>query len=174
MKKLSVLIYAMAVTAWLGILPAKAEPPFSLAGEITVTKVSDGDSLRSGRLKIRLFGIDAPELKQDCADPEGRRWACGKAARDRLAELATAPLQCELVDVDRYARLVMRCLSAGTDVAEALVAQGLALAYFDERPTGSLVTRLTTDVKNVSELLTSSLVVLAFDAPARSSIVRLK
>ena len=129
MKKLSVLIYAMAVTAWLGILPAKAEPPFSLAGEITVTKVSDGDSLRSGRLKIRLFGIDAPELQQDCADPEGRRWACGKAARDRLAELATAPLQCELVDVDRYDRLVMRCLSAGTDVAEALVAQGLALAY---------------------------------------------
>ena len=41
--------------------------------------------------------------------------------------------------------------------------QGLDLAYFDERPTGSLVTRLTTDVKNVSELLTSSLVVLAFD-----------
>jgi len=129
MKKLSILICAMAATAWLGAVPAKAEPPFSLAGDITVTKVSDGDSLRSGRLKIRLFGIDAPELKQDCADPAGRRWACGRAARDRLAELAAAPLQCELVDVDRYGRLVMRCLSDGTDIAEALVAQGLALAY---------------------------------------------
>lgn len=41
--------------------------------------------------------------------------------------------------------------------------QGLDLGYFDERATGSLVTRLTTDVKNVSELLTSGLVVLAFD-----------
>ncbi len=39
----------------------------------------------------------------------------------------------------------------------------LDLGYFDQRATGSLVTRLTTDVKNVSELLTSGLVVLAFD-----------
>ena len=31
-------------------------------------KVTDGDSLRFGKEKIRLFGIDAPELKQICND----------------------------------------------------------------------------------------------------------
>ena len=40
---------------------AETKPdPFSLSGQIEVTRVSDGDSLRSGKLKIRLFGIDAP------------------------------------------------------------------------------------------------------------------
>ena len=130
MKKHSTLLSFLLAVALLAAGPTLAERPFNLGGEITVTKVSDGDSLRSGRLKIRLFGIDAPELKQDCADAAGRDWPCGKAARARLAELVTAPLQCELIDVDRYGRLVMRCLAGGgTDIAEALVAQGLALAY---------------------------------------------
>jgi ATP-binding cassette subfamily B multidrug efflux pump len=39
----------------------------------------------------------------------------------------------------------------------------LDLSFFDERPTGSLVTRVTTDVENLSELFTSGLVVLLFD-----------
>ena len=33
------------------------------------------------------------------------------------------------MDVDRYGRLVMRCYAGKTDVAEALVKAGLALAY---------------------------------------------
>jgi len=37
------------------------------------------------------------------------------------------------------------------------------LDYFDRRATGSIVTRLTSDVKNLSELFTSGLVVLLFD-----------
>ena len=40
-----------------------------------------------------------------------------------------AQLQCTLIDVDRYGRLVMRCLAGDTDIAEALVKRGLAVAY---------------------------------------------
>ena len=65
---------------------AAAEQPFSIQGELSVTRVSDGDSLRSGPLKIRLHGIDAPELKQTCADSTGAPWPCGRAARDAMAE----------------------------------------------------------------------------------------
>ena len=36
--------------------------------DITVTGVTDGDSLKADRLKLRLHGIDAPESKQKCAD----------------------------------------------------------------------------------------------------------
>jgi ATP-binding cassette subfamily B protein len=41
--------------------------------------------------------------------------------------------------------------------------QRLDLAFFDGRPTGSLVTRVTSDVENLSELFTSGLLVLFFD-----------
>lgn len=41
--------------------------------------------------------------------------------------------------------------------------QRLDLGFFDSRPTGSLVTRVTSDVENLAELFTSGVVVLAFD-----------
>jgi ATP-binding cassette subfamily B protein len=41
--------------------------------------------------------------------------------------------------------------------------QRLDLAFFDRRPTGQLVTRVTTDVENLNEMFTSGLVVLLFD-----------
>ncbi|MDP6384999.1 MAG: ABC transporter ATP-binding protein [Planctomycetota bacterium] len=41
--------------------------------------------------------------------------------------------------------------------------QHLDLAYFDKQPTGALVTRVTTDIENLSEMFTSGVVVLFFD-----------
>jgi len=41
--------------------------------------------------------------------------------------------------------------------------QTMDLAWFDRRPSGSLVTRVTTDVENLNEMFTSGLVVLFFD-----------
>jgi endonuclease YncB( thermonuclease family) len=107
--------------------------PFALSGQVGVTRVTDGDSLRSGRLKIRLFGIDAPEIKQQCETDDGSSWPCGLAARDAMRDLTgSAPqLNCHLHDVDRYGRLVMQCFANGHDIAGALVDRGLALAYRD-------------------------------------------
>ncbi|MEL6427914.1 MAG: ABC transporter ATP-binding protein [Planctomycetota bacterium] len=41
--------------------------------------------------------------------------------------------------------------------------QGLDLGFFDSRPTGALVTRVTTDIENLSEMFTSGVVSLLFD-----------
>lgn len=41
--------------------------------------------------------------------------------------------------------------------------ESLDLAWFDKRPTGSLVTRVTSDVENLNEMFTSGLVTLGFD-----------
>ena len=41
--------------------------------------------------------------------------------------------------------------------------QSMDLAFFDRRPTGSLVTRVTTDIEQLNEMFTSGLVVLLFD-----------
>ena len=104
---------------------------FSISGKVSITHISDGDSLRSGKLRIRLFGIDAPEKTQHCTDANGAKWACGTVAQKALEALvASAPqLQCDLIDVDRYSRVVMRCFAGKTDLGAALVRAGLALAY---------------------------------------------
>jgi len=41
--------------------------------------------------------------------------------------------------------------------------QSLDLSFFDRRPTGSLVTRVTSDVENLNEMFTSGIIVLLFD-----------
>ena len=104
---------------------------YDLSGRIHITNVSDGDSLRSGDLRIRLFGIDAPELKQRCTDQNGALWGCGMAAHRQLRGLigAKRDLQCSLRDVDRYGRLVMQCFNGPTDIGAAMVRSGYALAY---------------------------------------------
>lgn len=118
-----------------GLIAATAQattsPPFDIHGRVEVTKVTDGDSLRSGPLRIRIFGIDAPETKQTCTTPDGTRWACGKAATQSMRDIiATAGhLRCHLRDTDRYGRLVMQCFAGEVDIAEALVQAGLAMAY---------------------------------------------
>ena len=106
---------------------------YDLSGKLNITKVIDGDSLRSGNLRIRLFGIDAPELMQQCADQNGVLWGCGVAAQRQLSDLIgiNKDLQCSLRDVDRYGRLVMQCFSGSTDIGAAMVRSGHALAYRD-------------------------------------------
>ena len=110
---------------------AFATTSYDLSGQVKVTKVSDGDSLRSGKLRIRVFGIDAPELKQQCQDQNGTVWACGLIARQQLENLLDADklLHCELRDVDRYGRLVMQCFLGKVDIGAAMVRSGHALAY---------------------------------------------
>jgi endonuclease YncB( thermonuclease family) len=49
--------------------------------------VTDGDSFKRGSQRIRLFGIDAPELAQECVDGEGQSYSCGQAAKRALKEL---------------------------------------------------------------------------------------
>jgi len=108
-----------------------SKAPFSISGNLKITHVTDGDSLRSGKLRIRLFGVDAPEKKQKCTNVDGQQWDCGIAAQKALKQLveSVSQISCDLMDVDRYSRLVMRCYAGKTDVAAELVRQGLALAY---------------------------------------------
>ena len=97
----------------------------------TITKITDGDSLRSGDIRIRLHGIDAPELKQICQNDKGQDYKCGLMARDYLAEVLGpyATVKCDHIDTDRYNRLIMRCFHNGLDIASGMVRAGWAVAY---------------------------------------------
>ena len=98
----------------------------SLPGNV---RVIDGDSLRIGKEEIRLWGIDAPELKQECRNQQGT-FACGREAQKQLRKrTADAELVCNGLGRDQYDRLLAVCRAGKTDINAALVRQGYAFAY---------------------------------------------
>ena len=101
------------------------------ADSYLITKITDGDSLRAGDLRIRLHGIDAPEMKQECQDSKGLSYQCGMASHAHLIALIQPPaeIRCQTLTKDRYGRLVMRCYKAGIDINAAMVRAGWAIAY---------------------------------------------
>jgi endonuclease YncB( thermonuclease family) len=119
---LVVLLFAGAafVAARLDPLP----PRFS-----GTAQAADGDSLRLQGDRIRLLGIDAPELDQLCTAADGSAWRCGEAARQRLASLvAGTAVSCQPEGQDKYGRTLATCEAGGRDIGAALVAEGLAIS----------------------------------------------
>lgn len=93
-------------------------------------RVVDGDTLEVGAVRVRLHGIDAPELGQVCTHPDGARWDCGTWMADQLrARLDGRKVRCRAIETDRYGRTVATCTLDGQDVGRMLVRDGLALAY---------------------------------------------
>lgn len=91
--------------------------------------VVDGDTLDLSGVRVRLFGIDAPESRQRC-DPAGRDWACGIwASRKMAALIGAAEVACVARDRDRYGRVVAICSVSGRDLGRAMVRAGAARAY---------------------------------------------
>lgn len=91
--------------------------------------VGDGDTLDVAGTRIRLFGIDAPELDQTWRRGDGSAWSCGQWSRSELASLVGGrPVECQPRDVDRYGRIVAICYAQGRDVNVAMVSSGAAQA----------------------------------------------
>jgi endonuclease YncB( thermonuclease family) len=83
---------------------------------------------------VRLAGLDAPERGQVCQRADGTRFDCGEAAARHLAGLvARRQVTCGVLGRDRYGRAVGLCRAEGTDLAEAMVASGWALAVPEGR-----------------------------------------
>ena len=89
----------------------------------------DGDSLTIGDERIRLFGIDAPEFDQTCTK-SGSEWPCGQQAADLLARLTTGrQVRCVKVGEDGFGRTLARCSVGSTDINQAMVSAGYAVAF---------------------------------------------
>jgi micrococcal nuclease len=123
--------------------PTPLSPPRLALGTYAaeVTRVIDGDTVEArvavwmGQdvvTKVRLRGIDAPEIRGACG-PERDQ---AIAARDALAKLVgQRPVTLAEIGPDKYfGRVVARLLTAeGRDAGAALVADGLARPYGGKR-----------------------------------------
>lgn len=89
----------------------------------------DGDTLAVPGARLRLDGIDAPELGQSCTRRDGASYACGEDAKRRLHALVSdGGWICSGTARDRYNRLLVVCRRGSDDLAELLVASGSAVA----------------------------------------------
>ena len=92
----------------------------------TAPAVHDGDTLRCGDERVRLFGVDAPEVRRGATPAEPLAYE----ARDELIRLTRGRVGCRFVERDHYGRFVGRCWSAATqDINAALIRSGLATEY---------------------------------------------
>lgn len=105
----------------------RREIPASVRG---MAVVLDGDTLDINGVRVRIFGIDAPERDQLCERADGSRYACGQFARETMVELvANGEVSCVKRDVDPYGRMVGVCSGSQPDLGAAMVESGAAVAY---------------------------------------------
>lgn len=107
----------------------EARPPFEppIAGDAIVI---DGDTLEIAGRRIRLEGIDAPEMAQSCQTGDGSPWRCGLAAQKRLMVMTRGQaVACDAAGSDAYGRTLAVCFVEGEDINATLVEEGLARAF---------------------------------------------
>lgn len=103
--------------------------PYLIAGAVPADDVIDGDTIVLAGNRIRLFGIDAPEIDQSCQEG-GQDVPCGEISRNALIGFtARSTVQCTRVDRDRYGRDVSRCKVGKFDISKEMVRTGMAVAY---------------------------------------------
>jgi len=89
----------------------------------------DGDTLEYKGVAVHLWGIDAPEKGQVCADG----WNAGQAASERLAEfLRAGEVLCTLKSGGDAGRVAAFCTAGGKDLSAEMAKAGMAWALTAE------------------------------------------
>ena len=98
--------------------------------KINSLKIVDGDTIHIGKIKYRLYGIDAPEIQQKCKRGN-KTYLCGVEATKFLKSLIEdeSKIRCKKKDIDRYKRIVAICYYYNQDLNKLMVKNGWAIAY---------------------------------------------
>jgi endonuclease YncB( thermonuclease family) len=98
----------------------------ALAEPAAAQRVIDGDTIEMDGKRWRLWGIDAPETHQACADG----WPAGLQATATMRKLMEgSSVVCKFRGHDRYKRTIGLCRANGEDLGAAMVSAGMAWAY---------------------------------------------
>lgn len=88
--------------------------------------ITDGDTLRCEGERVRLVGIDAPEMPGSCRP--GRRCVAGDPHRSAayLTSITRTEVRCSPQGKDHYDRTLARCEANGVDLSCAMIKSGYA------------------------------------------------
>lgn len=92
--------------------------------------IIDGDTLTCDGQRIRLEGIDAPEMPGHCR--AGRSCTSGDphAAKSYLESISRGSVTCRPIKKDVYGRTVARCEAGGRDLSCAMIAADHAVRRY--------------------------------------------
>ena len=135
MKKLNLNLFSLLIIFFLYLTNlANSEEKFITAFSQKIF-VTDGDTIKIGKENIRLFGIDAPEIKQICRNKNNKPYACGEISKHYLALLLIKQNQniyCYYSERDRYNRIIGECFLGAIsafNINANMVFTGQAVAY---------------------------------------------
>ncbi len=115
-----------------------------LKSEVSIkgfAKVVDGDTIIINSIKIRLEGIDAPEIKQRCKKPFlkisfltnlslNKDYLCGIVSKEKLInKIKNNEINCVSLSKDKYKRYLATCFKEKVNLNKWLVRNGFAVAY---------------------------------------------
>ena len=113
-----------------------------LAQEIIgIPKIIDGDTIYINEYKIRLEGIDAPEMRQECKKERlkissivgftfYKNYSCGRISKEKLiAKINGSQIKCISTTKDRYKRYIATCFKDKINLNRWMVRNGYAVAY---------------------------------------------
>jgi endonuclease YncB( thermonuclease family) len=93
-----------------------------------IPNVIDGGSLELDGTQYRLYGIVAPDPRQNC-ELRGREYDCGHVSKTALMDLvAGVPIRCETRPPAPGGTIFATCFAQGYDLSEGMVHTGWAMA----------------------------------------------
>ena len=138
-KAFLILYLFAALTIFLLASPSFAREPIRTATG-TVTKVSDGDTIHvttpeKTKLTVRLYGMDAPEtpkINQRTGKVNKPGQPYGDEAWKALdAKIMGKQVRLDIIDIDRYKRMVGMIWIGSRHINLEMVKEGCAEAYVE-------------------------------------------
>jgi micrococcal nuclease len=118
----------LLVVALAAVLYGEVSPPAAPLTSADRISVYDGDTIRVNGERIRILGLDTPEYGNNArCRSEAVTAEEAKQALRRL--IARGDVTISRRGTDRYGRTLARVTVDGRDVADTLIAQGLARPY---------------------------------------------
>lgn len=94
--------------------------------------IIDGDTLKINDTKIRLVGVDAPEISQKCKI-RGHVENCGEVVKLRLVQAtSTKDVTCYDHGKDYFGRILGECYVEDLNINKWLLREGLAVYYYNK------------------------------------------
>ena len=124
---LTALLLISLAGLWWSLDAARADAKFTCSA----TQVIDGDTFDCDGQRVRMAGIDAPELPGHCRT--GRECTPGDpyASTENLRHLLSfGPVECRKSDTDVYGRTVARCSAGAADLSCKQVEGGFVVRRY--------------------------------------------